>query len=130
MIDEAIRKINEEMQKSPSDRMLEAVGQYCIDLCTTEAAAKALLDEKKTLAGCRCWISRNAFMRASMFFTGRWERKILILQVLQRMMPSWREKRSVPSVRLFRAAMTGVSGEDVYMIFSLCFSNHDILKGL
>ena len=51
MIEDAIRRINEEMQKAPSDRMLEAVGQYCIDLCTTEAAAKALMEEKKTIAG-------------------------------------------------------------------------------
>ncbi len=51
MIDKAIARINEEMLKSHSDRMLEAVGQYLIDLCTTEAAAKALMDEKKTIAG-------------------------------------------------------------------------------
>lgn len=51
MIEDAIRRINEEMQRHPSDRMLEAVGQYLIDICTTEDTAKALLDEKKTLAG-------------------------------------------------------------------------------
>ena len=51
MIDEAIARINNEMQKSPSDRMLEAVGQYLIDICTDEATAEKLLDEKKTLAG-------------------------------------------------------------------------------
>lgn len=51
MIDKAIARINAEMQQHPSDRMLEAVGQYLIDLCTTEDTAKALLDEKKTLAG-------------------------------------------------------------------------------
>lgn len=51
MIDKAIARINAEMQQHPSDRMLEAVGQYLIDLCTTEDTAKVLLDEKKTLAG-------------------------------------------------------------------------------
>ena len=51
MIEDAIRRINEEMQKAPSDRMLEAVGQYLIDICTDEDTAKALLDEKKSLAG-------------------------------------------------------------------------------
>lgn len=51
MIEDAIRRINEEMQKAPSDRMLEAVGQYLIDICTDEDTAKALLDEKKTIAG-------------------------------------------------------------------------------
>ena len=51
MIEDAIRRINAEMQQHPSDRMLEAVGQYLIDICTDEDTAKALLDEKKTLAG-------------------------------------------------------------------------------
>ena len=49
--EDAIRRINEEMKRHPSDRMLEAVGQYLIDICTTEDTAKALLDEKKTIAG-------------------------------------------------------------------------------
>lgn len=51
MIDKAIARINEEMQQHPSDKMLEAVGQYLIDICTDEATAEKLLDEKKTLAG-------------------------------------------------------------------------------
>ncbi len=51
MIDEAIARINNEMQQHPSDKMLEAVGQYLIDICTDEATAEKLLDEKKTIAG-------------------------------------------------------------------------------
>ena len=51
MIQKAIIKINTEMQKAPNDKYLEAVGHHVIDACTTEANAKAVMNEKKTLAG-------------------------------------------------------------------------------
>lgn len=51
MIQKAIIKINTEMQKSPNDKHLEAIGHHVIDTITTEGNAKAVMNEKKTLAG-------------------------------------------------------------------------------
>jgi len=53
MQEEAIRKINEEMQKSPNDKALEAIGHYVIDLAASmDSAAASVLKEGKTLKGC------------------------------------------------------------------------------
>ena len=46
--EEAIGKINGEMQKSPDDRVLEAIGHYLIDRITDADAEKV---RDKTLAG-------------------------------------------------------------------------------
>ena len=51
MIQQAIAKINTEMQKAPNDTFLEAIGQHVIDAITTEANAEAVMNERKTLAG-------------------------------------------------------------------------------
>lgn len=51
MIQKAIIKINTEMQKAPNDKYLEALGHHVIDTITTEGNAKAVMNEKKTLAG-------------------------------------------------------------------------------
>lgn len=51
MIDQAIEKINAEMQKNPSDPYVEIIGHYVIDRCGDEAAAAKVCAEKKTLAG-------------------------------------------------------------------------------
>ena len=50
MKDEAITKINEEMQKDPNDTFLEAVGQHLIDRCgQSDLAASAFLASGRTL---------------------------------------------------------------------------------
>ena len=51
MIEQAIAKINEEMQKDPSNSYLEIIGQHVIDQCGNENVANAVMNEKKTLAG-------------------------------------------------------------------------------
>ena len=50
-MDEAIKKINAEMQKDPQNTYLEIVGHYIIDRCHNEEESKKVLDEKKTLSG-------------------------------------------------------------------------------
>ena len=64
MIQKAIIKINTEMQKSPNDKQLEAIGHHVIDAITTEANAKAVLDEKKTLNGARAEVRSAAKKQA------------------------------------------------------------------
>lgn len=51
MIQQAIIKINTEMQKSPDNKYIETIGHHVIDAITTEANAKVVLDEQKNLAG-------------------------------------------------------------------------------
>lgn len=50
-IDEAIRKINTEIQKEPDNAYIAAVGEHIIDCITTDEAAEAVLAEGKTLSG-------------------------------------------------------------------------------
>jgi hypothetical protein len=50
-IQEAIIKINTEMQVKPDDLYLEAIGQHVIDHCGNVAAAEAVLKKGKTLKG-------------------------------------------------------------------------------
>ncbi|MDR0905283.1 MAG: PcfK-like family protein [Oscillospiraceae bacterium] len=50
-IDEAIAKINGEMQADAENRYLEIVGQYIIDRVRDEAAAGRVLDGAKSLDG-------------------------------------------------------------------------------
>lgn len=50
-IDEAIRKINTEIQKEPDNTYIAAVGEHIIDCITTDEAAEAVLAEGKTLSG-------------------------------------------------------------------------------
>lgn len=51
MIDQAIEKINAEMQKDPSNRFMEIVGHYIIDRCADDGTAAKVMDGKKTLKG-------------------------------------------------------------------------------
>ena len=51
MIDQAIEKINAEMQKDPSNRYMEIIGHYVIDRCTDDITAAKVCTEKKTLKG-------------------------------------------------------------------------------
>lgn len=51
-IEEAIKKINNEVQKNQSNTYLMLVGEHIIDCITTEEAAEKVLEEKKNLSGC------------------------------------------------------------------------------
>lgn len=50
-ITKAIQKINEEIQKNPTDRYAALIGEHIIDCITTTEAAEKILTEKKTLKG-------------------------------------------------------------------------------
>lgn len=50
-IDDAIKKINDEVQKDPENMYIAAVGEHIIDCITTEEAADAALASNKTLSG-------------------------------------------------------------------------------
>ncbi len=65
MIQKAIIKINTEMQKNPTDKYMEAIGHHVIDACATEANAKAVLDEKKSLTGAMGKVKDAAKKRAT-----------------------------------------------------------------
>ena len=60
MIDKAIQKINEEMQKNPTDPYTEIIGHYIIDRCADEFTAAKVAAEGKTLKG-----AMNAIMEAA-----------------------------------------------------------------
>lgn len=60
MIDKAIQKINEEMQKNPTDPYTEIIGHYIIDRCADEFTAAKVAAEGKTLEG-----AMNAIMEAA-----------------------------------------------------------------
>ncbi len=59
-IDEAIKKINTEIQKQPNNRYLALVGEHIIDRITTEAAAEKVLKAEKTLARALTGIQNRA----------------------------------------------------------------------
>lgn len=58
MIDQAIEKINAEMQKAPADRYLEILGHYLIDRCDEALAAK--ITGGKTLKDAMTAVERRA----------------------------------------------------------------------
>ena len=62
-IEEAIKKINEEVQKNHKNTYLVMVGEHIIDCITTEIAAEQVLAEKKTLSGCLQDITAKAQKR-------------------------------------------------------------------
>lgn len=59
-IEDAIKKINDEVQKNHNDTNLVHVGEYIIDCITTEKAAEKILTEKKNIAGCMQEIRNKA----------------------------------------------------------------------
>ena len=59
-IEDAIKKINEEIQKQPTNQYVALVGEYIIDQITTESAADAVLEERKNLAGAMKEIQNKA----------------------------------------------------------------------
>ena len=60
MIEQAIKKINDEMQKKPDDAYLEALGHYVIDRCGDENIAAVVMQEEKTLAAAMDGVSAIA----------------------------------------------------------------------
>lgn len=61
MTEDAVRKINAEMQAHPADRQLEAIGEYIIDrVSRSEAYAEKVMQEGKTLDGCCKKITEKA----------------------------------------------------------------------
>lgn len=59
-IEEAIKKINTEIQKQPNNRYLALIGEHIIDQITSEAAAEKVLKEEKTLARALTGIENRA----------------------------------------------------------------------
>lgn len=51
MTEQAIMKINTEMQKDPNNTYLEIIGHYVIDRCADEAVAASVMAENKNLSG-------------------------------------------------------------------------------
>ena len=49
-IEDAIKKINTEIQKEPSNRYLALIGEHIIDNITYEAAAEKVLKMERKLA--------------------------------------------------------------------------------
>lgn len=58
MIDQAIEKINAEMQKDPTNRYMEIIGHYVIDRCDEALAAK--IAGGKTLKDAMTAVERRA----------------------------------------------------------------------
>ena len=50
-MENAIKKINDEMQKQPDNEYLEIIGQYIIDRCASQEDADKVNTEGKTLSG-------------------------------------------------------------------------------
>lgn len=50
-IDDAIKKINDEVQKDPENMYIAAVGEHIIDCIVTKESADAVLAPDKTLSG-------------------------------------------------------------------------------
>lgn len=50
-IDDAIKKINTEIQKEPNNGYIAAVGEHIIDRIVSEETAAAILPKEKTLSG-------------------------------------------------------------------------------
>ncbi len=63
-IEDAVRKINDEIQKEPGNAYIAAVGEHIIDCITTEEAAEAVLAEGKTLSGALAEMHKDMEERA------------------------------------------------------------------
>lgn len=64
-IEEAIKKINIEVQKKPNDEYIALIGEHIIDQIATEEAADAVLQEEKTLDKAMEEIFKKAKAKAS-----------------------------------------------------------------
>lgn len=63
-IEEAIKKINTDMQKEPNEEILEKLGEYVIDHIRTEEDAEAVLAEDKSLKEIYDEIKKEAYQKA------------------------------------------------------------------
>ena len=63
-IEEAIKKINMDIQADPENEFLEKVGEYVIDQIRTEEAAEAVLGEGKSLKKICETIKEKAYRKA------------------------------------------------------------------
>ena len=63
-IEEAIKKINIDMQKEPDEENLEKIGEYVIDHIRTEEDAEAVLAEDKSLKKIYDEIRGEAYQKA------------------------------------------------------------------
>ena len=59
-IEDAIKKINTEIQKEPSNRYMALIGEHIIDNITSAAAAEKVLKKEKTLAKALAGIENQA----------------------------------------------------------------------
>ena len=59
-IEDAIKKINLQIQMSPNDKYRALIGEYIIDQITTEAAAEQILQAEKTLNRALVEITKKA----------------------------------------------------------------------
>lgn len=59
-LEDAIKKINNEVQKNHSNTYLVMVGEHIIDCITTEEAAEKVLQQGKNLQGCLSHIQTEA----------------------------------------------------------------------
>lgn len=50
-MENAIKKINDEMQKQPDNQCLEIIGQYIIDRCSSQEDADKVNKDDKSLSG-------------------------------------------------------------------------------
>lgn len=48
---QAVERINQEMQKNPTDKYMEIIGQYIIDRCANDDDGAKVAADGKTLAG-------------------------------------------------------------------------------
>lgn len=63
-IEEAIKKINEDIQERPDEKILGKIGEYIIDQIKTEEAAEAVLREDKSLKKIYDEIYEEAYKKA------------------------------------------------------------------
>ena len=70
-IEDAIKKINVEIQKEPNEEVLAKIGEYIIDQITTEEVAEKILAEDKSLKKIYGEIKEEAYKKALKERNGR-----------------------------------------------------------
>ena len=70
-IEDAIKKINVEIQKEPNEEVLAKIGEYIIDQITTEEVAEKILAEDKSLKKIYGEIKEEAYKKALTERNGR-----------------------------------------------------------
>ena len=70
-IEDAIKKINTEIQKEPNEEVLAKIGEYIIDQITTEEVAEKILAEDKSLKKIYDEIKEEAYKKALKERNGR-----------------------------------------------------------